>query len=90
MVREQPAERSKRGDAGRNAVTAKARRFIDDIQPAILELQGLGVTPCAGIALSLQLRRVRKPRGGLVWTAGEIRRLLRRIEERNRDRLSAG
>lgn len=79
-----PVSGAKRGEAGRSASTARARQFVADVRPVIVELQRSGVTTCAGIALGLRQRNICKPRGGVVWTAGEIRRLLRRIEERNR------
>ncbi|GAA0269890.1 hypothetical protein GCM10008965_42390 [Methylorubrum aminovorans] len=81
MVIRQPVSRPKLGEAGRRASTAKAQRFRDEIRPVIAELRGAGITTCEGLARGLRVQGIRKPRGGLVWTSCEIRRLLRKISE---------
>ncbi len=68
-----------KGDAGRDAATARARRFRRDLAPVLAAIAAeTGGTP-EGIAASLTRRGVQKPRGGRVWTPPDVRRLLSRL-----------
>ncbi|KMO30213.1 hypothetical protein [Methylobacterium aquaticum] len=69
----------RKGDAGRDAATARARRYRRDLAPVLAAIAvEAGGTP-EGIAASLTRRGVRKPRGGRVWTPPDVRRLLSRL-----------
>ncbi|KMO44791.1 hypothetical protein VQ03_01280 [Methylobacterium tarhaniae] len=69
----------RRGDAGRDAATARARRYRRDLTPMLAAITAeAGGTP-EGIAASLTRRGVQKPRGGRVWTPPDVRRLLSRL-----------
>ncbi|MGX7706865.1 hypothetical protein [Methylobacterium sp. Gmos1] len=66
----------RKGDAGRDAAAARARRYR---QAVLAEIAAeAGGTP-EGIAASLTRRGVRKPRGGPIWTPPDVRRLLARL-----------
>ncbi|MGE7414622.1 hypothetical protein [Methylobacterium tarhaniae] len=69
----------RRGDAGRDAAAARARRYRRDLAPMLAAIAAeAGGTP-EGIAASLTRRGVQKPRGGRVWTPPDVRRLLSRL-----------
>lgn len=73
------AARVRRGDAGRGASSARARRYVLDLMPMIDAMSGkVGRTPQC-LALELTRRGVCKPRGGAIWTPVDAGRLLHRI-----------
>ncbi len=70
---------ARKGDAGRDAAAARARRFRRDLAPVLAAIAAeAGGTP-EGIAASLTRRGIEKPRGGRVWTPPDVRRLLSRL-----------
>ncbi|CAA2145127.1 hypothetical protein MBLL_04248 [Methylobacterium bullatum] len=74
-----PAAHVRRGDAGRGASSARARRYALDLMPIIDAMRGeVGRKPQSP-APELALRGVCKPRGGAVWTPVDVGRLLHRI-----------
>ncbi|AWN48058.1 hypothetical protein DK419_18415 [Methylobacterium terrae] len=69
----------RKGDAGRDAAAARARRYRQDLAPTLAAIAGeAGATP-ETIAASLTRQGVAKPRGGRVWTPPDVRRLLSRL-----------
>ncbi len=66
----------RKGDAGRDAAAARARRYRQDLAPTLAAIAG--ETP-ETIAASLTRQGVAKPRGGRVWTPPDVRRLLSRL-----------
>lgn len=69
----------RKGDAGRDAAAARARRYRRDLAPVLAVIAAeTGGTP-ESIAASLTRRGVRKPRGGPIWTPPDVRRLLARL-----------
>jgi hypothetical protein len=77
--RDVSAARVRRGDAGRGASSARARRYALDLMPVIDAMRGVvGQTPQC-LALELTRRGICKPRGGAVWTPVDVGRLLHRI-----------
>lgn len=77
--RDVSAARVRRGDAGRGASSARARRYVLDLMPILDSIAGeVGRTPQC-LAPELTRRGVCKPRGGAVWTPVDVGRLLHRI-----------
>ncbi len=73
------AARARRGDAGRGASSARARRYVLALMPMIDAMSGeVGRTPQC-LAPELTRRGGCKPRGGAVWTPVDVGRLLHRI-----------
>ena len=68
------------GDAGRRAAMARARGFARALAPILLEIRAEGFQTLGGIARAMTRRGVRKPRGGSVWAAGCVQKLLRSLE----------
>ncbi|KMO34649.1 hypothetical protein VQ02_19025 [Methylobacterium variabile] len=69
----------RKGDAGRNAAAARARRYRQDLAPVLAAIAAeAGPTP-ERIASFLTRCGVRKPRGGRVWTPPDVRRILSRL-----------
>lgn len=70
---------TRKGDAGRDAAAARARRYRQGLAPVLAAIAGeAGATP-EGIAASLTRQGIAKPRGGRVWTPPDVRRLLSRL-----------
>ena len=63
-------------DAGRAAQTARARARAVDVVPAITAIQAEGVTSLGGIARALTERGIPTARGGMSWSAMQIKRVL--------------
>jgi DNA invertase Pin-like site-specific DNA recombinase len=59
--------------------TTKADRFAEDLRPDIEELRAEGARSLRQLAAGLNERGCRTPRGA-EWTAGAVRRVLRRLE----------
>ncbi|TNC16187.1 hypothetical protein FF100_02705 [Methylobacterium terricola] len=79
MLRTVRRDACRRGDAGRDAAAARARRYRQGLAPVLAAIAGeAGGTP-EGIAASLTRKGVPKPRGGRVWTPPDVRRLLSRL-----------
>ncbi len=69
------------GDAGRRAAIARARGFARGLAPVLLEIRAEGFKTPSGIARAMTRRGIRKPRGGTVWAAGCVQKLLRTLGE---------
>ena len=67
------------GDAGRNAASARARRYVLALQPLIETIARETGRTAQGIASEMTRRDIGKPRGGTIWTPADVRRLLRRL-----------
>lgn len=78
---EPPPRVPRLGDAGRRAAMARARGFVRSLAPVLTEIRAGGVTTPSGIACAMTLRGVRRPRGGTVWTAGAVQKLLRSLDD---------
>lgn len=79
-------DRGGRGSAeGRTAAVEAARAAAsdraDDVMPLIAELQSDGIVSLSGIARALREREIPKARGGLSWTATDVRNLLARNQQ---------
>ncbi|ACL58068.1 hypothetical protein Mnod_3137 [Methylobacterium nodulans ORS 2060] len=74
-----PATRAGRGEAGRHASAARARRYRLALAPVLTEVVAEAGRTASGIAARLTERGVAKPRGGTVWTPADVRKLLRRL-----------
>jgi DNA invertase Pin-like site-specific DNA recombinase len=60
---------------GRQAYSAQAAKGAAAVLPAIVEIQGKGVTTLRGIAAELNAREIDAPRGGH-WSAVQVQRVL--------------
>lgn len=79
QARDVSAIRVRRGDAGRGASSARARRYVLDLMSIIDAMRGeIGRTPQC-LALEPTRRGVCKPRGGAVWIPIDVGPLLHRI-----------
>jgi DNA invertase Pin-like site-specific DNA recombinase len=71
-------------DAARRASVAARSASADsratDLAPVILALKAEGVTSLSGIAKALSARGISAARGGEVWTAGQVSRVIARLE----------
>jgi hypothetical protein len=56
-----------------------ARSGRPDLAPIVKELQAAGITRLDGIALALNERGIRTPRGIGLWRAGTVAQLLARM-----------
>lgn len=80
----------RRGAAGRLAAADKRQQFLSKLEPIVEELRHAGST-VQGIAWSLTPRKIRKPRGGLIWTPTDVHTLLRAFAKRREaDRIRSG
>lgn len=59
----------------------RARRRAEDLAPLMRDLQGSGMTSLRELAAALEARRIPTPRGNRNWSAMQVRRLLKRIDE---------
>ncbi|WP_305667471.1 recombinase family protein [Frigidibacter sp.] len=66
-------------EAGRAAQSARAQSRGRDIAPVVAELREVGVTSLTGIAKGLTARGIPTPRGGTVWAAVQVSRVLGHI-----------
>lgn len=62
--------------AATDARQARARARSADLSPTIAELRGQGITSAAGLAKALTDRGIPTARGGTVWQATQVQRLL--------------
>lgn len=69
------------GDAGRRAAKARARGFARGLAPILMEIRAEGFRTPSSIARAMTRRGVRKPRGGTVWAAGCVQKLLHTLDE---------
>jgi hypothetical protein len=65
--------------AASEARIARANARAADAAPIIAELQAAGITSLNGIAMALNARGVRTPRGRSRWYASQVARLLKRL-----------
>ncbi len=82
---ESPPDARAGAAASAHARQTKADHAAHDLLPIIEELRGGGVTSLAGIAAALNERGVRTARGTGVWTATGVRRVVRRVEDRQEE-----
>jgi DNA invertase Pin-like site-specific DNA recombinase len=69
---------ARRASLARRQAGAQARAA--DIAPVIKELRTAGVTSLNGIAKALSARGISAARGGEVWTAAQVSRVMARLE----------
>jgi hypothetical protein len=60
---------------------ARARGFTRSLAPILTDLRAEGFTTPSGIARAMTQRGVRRPRGGTVWSAGSVQKLLRALRD---------
>lgn len=72
--------RLRRGDAGRVASSARARRYALGLVPVLDTIAGPVGRTTEFLAQELTRRGVAKPRGGTVWTPADVRKLLHRLD----------
>jgi DNA invertase Pin-like site-specific DNA recombinase len=68
-------------EKARTARTAKANQRALDLVPTIRSLQAEGNVSLGSIAAGLNARQIAAARGGL-WSAGQVRRILDKVERR--------
>ena len=66
-------------EAGRAAQSARAQSRGQDLAPVLAELRGAGITSLSGIAQALTARGIPTTRGGNVWAAVQVSRVLKRL-----------
>jgi DNA invertase Pin-like site-specific DNA recombinase len=67
-------------DAGRAAQSARAKLRGQDLAPVIAELRRAGITSLSGIAQGLTARGIPTTRGGTIWAAVQVSRVLKHLE----------
>ena len=74
-----PTSAGQAAAAGRDVLTRAADRFAESVLPMIVSLQRSGVFSLRAIAIALNTRGIRTPRGGN-WQVSNVRNILARAD----------